>query len=388
MSKLPQKYDNLKVAVSVLTGIAVFLIAVSGFSLTLRIAVSIVVVIAGAVILKYVFASDAASTGEAPEPNDLEDRQLFVDELETLEEAAVYFAASMEPEEMLRLVAARLSKGGVKGVEFYLVDVKDGLSRVGPQADGEYRPLKHLAFKAFTNAAFVHEDAGRTGLFEAAMPLQRGTEILAVIAVAHSKEINEEDLRAVVTRIEPLIANSISFATSVTNALKDSLTGLPNERAMHLILENQVAESERFGPDRPLSTVALDISSFEAINRKFGHSTGDRLLEFVAERITDQLRKMDFVARIKNDEFLMILPKAGKEDAESVVQRIKADFEVVPFEQPGTQNLTVKLNHGTATFGDDADSAPELLQTAKERKQVGKGRDKGSVIKFPGSQDS
>lgn len=108
--------------------------------------------------------------------------------------------------------------------------------------------------------------------------------------------------------------------------MTDVTTDLPNERAFYLILENQIAEAQRKREDRPLTILAIDIKNFDEVNQKFGHAAGDRILNFVAHGIKDNLRQMDFLARSIGDEFLAILPTATKEVSHEVIARIQTGF--------------------------------------------------------------
>ena len=88
---------------------------------------------------------------------------------------------------------------------------------------------------------------------------------------------------------------------------------MPNERSFYLVLENQIAQTQRNSRERPLTVLAIDIINFDEINRRFGHSAGDRILYYAAGTIKNQLRRMDFSARTTGDEFLAALPTASEE---------------------------------------------------------------------------
>src|SRR5262245_14174683 len=113
-------------------------------------------------------------------------------------------------------------------------------------------------------------------------------------------------------------------------AYHDSLTGLPNRPAF-------VEEVERRS-DRPTETdghppvvVFLDLDDFKIVNDTLGHAAGDQLLIGVADRIGQQLRQGDLLARFGGDEFAL-LPAADSSvaDALSMTQRIIAALEL-PF---------------------------------------------------------
>ena len=190
-------------------------------------------------------------------------------------------------------------------------------------------------------------------------------------------------LEAVGERIAPLISSSLAFERSLFNALTDSLTNLPNERAFYLILENQIAESQRKRDERPLTVLAIDIDGFNELNQKFGHATGDKILSFTADLIKKQLRKMDFLARSGNDEFLAVLPTANESTTHEIIERIERVFQTAPFEVARGQNQFLKINIGAATFIKHAETAEGLLKTARLKKQTAKAGKDAKIIWFP-----
>lgn len=88
-------------------------------------------------------------------------------------------------------------------------------------------------------------------------------------------------------------------------ALHDPLTGLPNRRSFERALELALAEAAH--GERLLAVVLLDLDNFKPINDAWGHEAGDQVLCITAERITQALRRSDFVARIGGDEFVLLL---------------------------------------------------------------------------------
>ncbi|MBK9767116.1 MAG: GGDEF domain-containing protein [Chloracidobacterium sp.] len=165
----------------------------------------------------------------------------------------------------------------------------------------------------------------------AAIPLVRSGEVFAVITLYSDSRTAFDGsaittLEAIGERIAPLVLSSLSFEQSLSNALTDPVTHLPNERAFHLILENQIAETQRNPENRPLTVLALDIREFDQFNLKYGHVAGDRVLSLVANTVKSQLRQMDFFARASNDEFFAILPTANEAIAHEVISRINTSL--------------------------------------------------------------
>jgi diguanylate cyclase (GGDEF)-like protein len=100
----------------------------------------------------------------------------------------------------------------------------------------------------------------------------------------------------------------------------DYLTGAVNNRAFY---ETALAEITRMSRDKtPLTTVYMDLDNFKEINDVYGHTTGDLLLQTVAEFLLINLRRTDVVARLGGDEFVILLPNTGQEAARKVIPKI------------------------------------------------------------------
>jgi diguanylate cyclase (GGDEF)-like protein len=221
-----------------------------------------------------------------------------------------------------------------------------------------------------------------------AVPLKEDVNrIFGVLTLYGDKEksfdLNSRKLlEAVGERIAPLFISSLAFERSISNALTDSLTNLPNERAFYLILENQIAESQRQREERPLTVLTVDIKNFAGVNQRFGHATGDRILTFAADTIREQLRKMDFLARSTSDEFLIVLPTASEATTREIIERINKAFVINAFniEQEKTH---LKLNFGAATLGQDGETVKELLQAANIKRKQAKFGQNNKILWFP-----
>jgi diguanylate cyclase (GGDEF)-like protein/PAS domain S-box-containing protein len=104
-------------------------------------------------------------------------------------------------------------------------------------------------------------------------------------------------------------------------AHSDSLTGLPNRPLFYDRLAQYVAQAGRH--HRKFALLFLDLDGFKQINDKFGHDTGDHLLQEVAERLRQNVRSEDTLARIGGDEFVFILNDvADAGNAALVAQKI------------------------------------------------------------------
>ncbi|NLV51482.1 MAG: diguanylate cyclase [Clostridiales bacterium] len=101
----------------------------------------------------------------------------------------------------------------------------------------------------------------------------------------------------------------------------DMLTDLYNRRFFE-------EELRRIDTKRniPISIVMGDVNSLKLTNDVFGHSSGDALLKTIADVFRKNCRADDIIARWGGDEFIVLLPKTGKADAERIAARIKKDF--------------------------------------------------------------
>ena len=108
-------------------------------------------------------------------------------------------------------------------------------------------------------------------------------------------------------------------------AATDPLTGLYNRRHFGRVIDQLFAEAYRFEQD--LACVMIDMDGFKQLNDGFGHQVGDSLLMAAGKAIQANLRSMDIAARYGGDEFVLLIPHAGLDQASLVADRIRAEFK-------------------------------------------------------------
>jgi two-component system, cell cycle response regulator len=126
-------------------------------------------------------------------------------------------------------------------------------------------------------------------------------------------------------------------------ALTDSLTGLPNRRAIDEWAPRQLSGAARHS--FPFWVVMADLDNFKSVNDSSGHDAGDKVLKRFAEILKTNSRRSNICGRIGGEEFLFILTHADKENVASVVERVRRQFEEQDF---FFGNRVVKV---TASFG-------------------------------------
>lgn len=160
------------------------------------------------------------------------------------------------------------------------------------------------------------------------------------------------------------IANLLLREELTRQAIRDELTGLYNRRFMEEALEREVERARR--TRHPLSVVVLDIDHFKTVNDRLGHAAGDAVLRGIADMIEAGVRKTDFACRYGGEEFVLVMPNAGREDACRRVQEVLARVRVTTIPHQRQSLGPVTMSAGVASLGVNGESPEELLRAADE----------------------
>lgn len=325
--------------------------------------------------------------------------------LRSLEEADEFFGGSLKPIDTFRLVSNRI--GSIYDFDSGVLFVADKSATRLTSVCALGANSEHLHHREIEKGFGLSGMAMLSGEIEfsrdlgedrpvlpadalvgmrstVSMPILFKGETFAVLQYFSSTAMaadttQREFLEAVRERIGPLLRRSIALEESLSTALTDPLTRLPNERAFFMILENQLAESARCRDERPLSVVAFEVSE-AGCSAAAGEPDG--LLAFVVEAARAQLRKMDFLARSDSGEFLLILPTASPARADEIITRIEQSLAQTPFWAAGS-DVIVRINAARASFGCDGETASQLLETARLRKKQKNSSANDKVLPFP-----
>jgi diguanylate cyclase (GGDEF)-like protein len=116
-------------------------------------------------------------------------------------------------------------------------------------------------------------------------------------------------------------AAAIAFAQVEVRATRDRLTGVANRETLLSSLTTEVERANRYR--QPLSVAFVDIDRFKAINDTYGHNSGDAVLRQVANLVAHNVRSSDFVGRYGGEEFMLILPGTGPEEAAEIAEKLR-----------------------------------------------------------------
>jgi len=160
------------------------------------------------------------------------------------------------------------------------------------------------------------------------------------------------------------IMNAHLHEEMANQAMSDSLTSLPNRRALDARLEDDVQRSIRY--KRQFGVLMMDLDGFKGINDTYGHGVGDQVLRQFAQFMASQQRASDFLARYGGDELLLILPETSPEAAQLVAQHIRERLSGLEFSFPDGSKRFLGVSGGISIFPLHATTASELLRAADE----------------------
>ncbi|PTL56406.1 GGDEF domain-containing protein [Paraconexibacter algicola] len=135
-------------------------------------------------------------------------------------------------------------------------------------------------------------------------------------------------------------------------ARRDPLTGVGNYRRLHERLAETVARDPR-----RFALLTMDVDHFKAVNDRYGHLEGDRLLREVGRALVDNVRGKDVVARQGGDEFAVLAPETDEHGAQLLAARIERALQEIRVED----REEVRASIGIAVYPQDGTTVEELL---------------------------
>ncbi|MDF2788981.1 MAG: gmr [Neobacillus sp.] len=152
-------------------------------------------------------------------------------------------------------------------------------------------------------------------------------------------------------------------------AFHDSLTGLPNRRKLDHELLKTLSEAKE--QKKKVGVLFLDLDRFKYINDSLGHKMGDKVLQVIADRLKDSLRKDDIISRQGGDEFVILLKNlTTKEDIEETAARIN-EMIADPIRLLGNE-FVLSASIGMSVFPDHGYEAEGLIQKADQAMYLAK----------------
>jgi diguanylate cyclase (GGDEF)-like protein len=238
-----------------------------------------------------------------------------------------------------------------------------------------------VAIEAAATATMVKRSEGRNRMLAA--PLVAGPRIIGVVEgvrTATSRPFSVRDCRvleAVTSSIALSLSNSVRIADAERLSLTDELTRLHNARYLRQFLVNEIKRARRY--HTKVSALFLDLDDFKNVNDLHGHLVGSHCLMEIAALVLPSVRDTDCVVRYGGDEFVVILPEAGPEDAAIVGERIRAKVEGHRFTGGRRLRISLTVSIGVAVFPDNSLSPHQLISSADQAMYAAKAGNKNCI---------
>ncbi|MBC7503149.1 MAG: diguanylate cyclase [Herminiimonas sp.] len=142
-------------------------------------------------------------------------------------------------------------------------------------------------------------------------------------------------------------------------ATVDFLTRLPNRRYFMERMESEFLHVQRDGATRT-TVIMCDLDHFKLVNDRFGHATGDRVLQHFASILQQAVRANDTIGRIGGEEFAVVVSDAGAAEALAVAQRVQQLIAETPLMQEG-ELLSITVSIGIAAMNARDENAAAAL---------------------------
>ncbi len=200
------------------------------------------------------------------------------------------------------------------------------------------------------------------------VPLINKGRVLGVIELVN--KIEEGRFTEFDMRLLKIIADFTAIAVDNANnfekvnelVITDDHTSLYNVRYMYDFLSREVENTIRSGS--ALSLIFFDLDHFKNINDTYGHMCGSSILKEIGYFLKKIIRPQDVPIRYGGDEFIIILPNTGKQEAFEYAQKLREDILNHRFLNNMGLNLQVKASYGVATLPDDAMDRNTLIALA------------------------
>jgi len=213
------------------------------------------------------------------------------------------------------------------------------------------------------------------------IPLKVGDKVLGVMNLSRSTlgGFTPSELR-LLSLLSDQAAVAISNASLhqmiSRQAYSDTLTGLPNRRALDERLEEEVQSARR--NNYSFAVIMMDLDGFKDINDTYGHSVGDDVLRLVFNQMARGVRNTDFLARYGGDELTLILTQSDMSSAQIVAEKIVEGMGKLKYKLPDGRKLRLGISGGIAIFPVNARNGPDLLRSADAALYQAKKYQRGS----------
>jgi diguanylate cyclase (GGDEF)-like protein len=270
----------------------------------------------------------------------------------TVEGAELKLAAIKRPADALNLIGETYPVGGTRLCNMAIQSRRPLISPI-TNPDDILLPLRlDKGIQSFLGVPVVFHDRA-----------------IGLIALYNSgaESFSEEDANVAelfASQVAIALDNSRQIELMERQAVTDQLTGLYNRRAFAGVAAKEVGRAWRYG--RPLALILFDIDSFKVVNDTHGHSIGDQVLQVMTGLVSKTIRATDVICRYGGDEFIVLMPEAGRDEALAMAERLREEIMRMTVVTPeGTLMMTVSL--GVANLGPNGEDDLDNLINRADR---------------------
>jgi len=198
----------------------------------------------------------------------------------------------------------------------------------------------------------------------AMVPMVVESEPLGLVVFGFQNEdIDIEALELLVGHLTLALRDLIVRDEATRYSDVDSVTWVHSRRYLMEALDKEIARAGRYG--RGLSLVLVDIEDFNSFNETYGQSMGDRLLRSVAITLAETISPPELVARLKDDDFAIVLPETNRAAAVTITTRLLSSLaQVSIFGGEDEETPPITANVAIVSFPEDGQTPQALLDRA------------------------
>jgi diguanylate cyclase (GGDEF)-like protein len=195
------------------------------------------------------------------------------------------------------------------------------------------------------------------------IPITYGESLLGVLNVESRRENTFAPqevliLRTLADLLATALHNAFVFQKMQQQSITDGLTGIKTRRFFGEALQSEWKRASRSG--RPFSVVLIDLDKFKQINDTLGHLEGDLVLARVGRILEQKSRHSNIVARYGGDEFVILMPETGVDQAQILSERLRLWIATDPM----LNERQITGSFGVAAFPQHGSTAEDILRLA------------------------
>ncbi len=220
------------------------------------------------------------------------------------------------------------------------------------------------------------------------IPISYGETLLGVLNIESKNESAfTPDDKLILGTLADLLAtalhNSFVFQKLQRQSITDGLTGIKTRGFFLEAVQSEWKRASRSG--RPFSVVLVDLDRFKQVNDTMGHLEGDLVLARVGRLLEQKCRQSNVVARYGGDEFIILMPETGIEQAQILSERLRLWVATDPM----LSEHRISGSFGVASFPSHGFSVEDIVRMADEGMYISKhaGGNRVSKVELSSSDE-